>query len=124
MVTATTLSPEVLPGKLPDASTSEVPDQPEDSISLGLTLLEDGSLLLDGQPSTPEALRQALKDAKATTDDVTVLLGADRMVAHGRIVWALDVLRSEGVGKYAFNVDKSAAIPPDPASEGRGAASP
>ena len=33
-------------------------------------------------------------------------------------VWVLDLVRSEGVGKFAINIDKTQIVPPDPARAG------
>ncbi len=119
MVTATKIVKMSLPVTLPDAATG----QAAENISLGLTLLSDGGLLLDGEPVTTEALRSALKEAKASGTDVICLISADKLVAHGRVVWLMDLIRSEGIGKFAINIDKAAMVPPDPAAAGNGAAS-
>ncbi|MEZ4234863.1 MAG: hypothetical protein R3F59_01580 [Myxococcota bacterium] len=83
-------------------------------------LKSDGELLVDGVPTDADGLVARIREAKAETDDVVCLISADRAVAHGRIVWLLDVVKSEGVGKFAINIDKTQAIPPDPATVGEG----
>ena len=86
-----------------------------ESSSLGLTLLTNGDLLLDGQRTTPEQLRAAIQKAKAETSEVVCLIAADKAVAHGRVVWLIDLVKSEGVAKFAINIDKSEMIASDPA---------
>ncbi len=117
MVTTTLTDPETIKVNLPDAASGEKTE----SISLGVTLRTDGSMLLDGVDTTPDALKAALVDAKKQTDDVIVLIAADEMVAHGRVVWVMDFVKANGVGKFAINIDKAGAIPPDPATVGKGA---
>jgi len=102
---------------LPDAATGEATE----SISLGITLTAEGGLALDGETTTPAALTQALRKAKSE-GDVTALIAADKAVAHGRLIWLLDTLRSEGIVKYAIQIDKATAVPPDPATTGQGTA--
>jgi biopolymer transport protein ExbD len=114
MVTATQIARSSIQVDLPDAATGEVTE----STSLGVTLLASGDLLLDGAPSDGEGLRAAVRAAKAKGSDVTVLVAADKNVQHGRVVWVLDLVRSEGVGKFAINIDKTQMVPPDPAGAG------
>lgn len=116
MVTATRIIEQSLLVDLPQAATGEQPE----SVSLGLTLTEDGRLLLDGADVTTEQLRAALRDAKAGGQDVVCLIAADELVAHGRVVWLMDLVKSEGISHFAINIDPSRAIPPDPASMGKG----
>lgn len=122
MVTATTIVKESLPVTLPDAATGEQTE----TISLGLTLTAEGGLLLDGEQVTQGALVDALRAAKETAKtegtDVVCLISADRAVAHGRVVWLLDLVRSQGIGKFAINIDEATKVPPDPASLGEGRA--
>lgn len=104
---------------LPDAASAEE----SKSISLGLTLLADGTLLLDGKSVTEAGLRAALKQARLdapSPEDVVCLISAEKSVAHGRVVWLIDLVKSEKVAKFAININKVDAIGPDPASLGEG----
>ena len=112
MVTATTIVRDAIPVNLPEAASGEQTD----SISLGLTLLADGGLLLDGEPTDADGIRAAIKKAKAGDADVVCLIAADREVTHGRVVWVIDLVKSSGVAKFALNIDKTTAVGPDPAS--------
>jgi biopolymer transport protein ExbD len=118
MVTAQAIVNDSIKVQLPDAATGE----PTETTSLGLTLTVDGAMLLDGELTTPEALRVRLKQAKAESDDVVCLISADQQVAHGRVVWLIDLIRSEGVAKFAINIDPAEMVPPDPAATGLGTA--
>lgn len=110
MVTATTIANQSININLPDASTGESTEQ----ISLGVTLLDSGEMLLDGEPTTGEALSTALQSYTDASTEVVVLISADQMVAHGRVVWLMDLVRSNGIARFAFNIDKTTAIGPDP----------
>lgn len=116
MVTATTIVKSSIKVQLPEAATGEATD----SKSLGLALTTDGQLLLDGNPTDSEGVRAAIREARAGSAEVVCLVAADKAVAHGRLVWLIDLIRSEGVGKFAINIDKAQAIPPDPALRGEG----
>ncbi len=118
MVTATTIARSSIEVDLPDAATAEVSDE----VSFGVTLGANGELLLDGERSDGEGVRQAIRAAQARGAEVTVLVAADRHVQHGRVVWILDLVRSEGVGKFAIHIDKAQIVPPDPGPGDAGAA--
>ena len=119
MVTATAIAKSSIKVNLPDAATAD----PTEETSLGLTLLVDGGLLLDGEPTTVEALKMAIRAAKAEKQDVVALIGADKTVAHGRVIWLMDLVKSEGVARFAFPVNKTDIVPPDPGAAGAGGAS-
>ena len=110
MVTATTIVRSSIPVNLPDAVTAES----NDSISIGLTLTREGNLLMDGESVSTEELIQALDEAKNTRQEITCLIAADKDVSHGRVVWLLDLLRTQGIARFAINVDKAQAVPLDP----------
>ena len=116
MVTATTIVQSSIKVNLPDAATGEATE----STSLGLTLLTDGRLLLDGETLDAESLRARLRSAKESSDEVVCLIAADRAVAHGRVIWLIDLIRSEGISKFALNIDKAEMVPSDPAKRGEG----
>ena len=116
MVTATTIEPQALKVTLPQAATGESAEP----TSLGLTLLEDGALLLDGTPVTTEGLKAAIREARAANSEVGCLIAADKAGAYGRLIWLRDLGKSEGVARYMFSIDKAQMGPPDPASVGEG----
>jgi biopolymer transport protein ExbD len=116
MVTATTIVQSSIKVDLPEAASGEATE----SSSLGLTLVPTGEILLDGKVVTPEQLRRAIRDARAASDEVVCLIAADKSVAHGRVIWLIDLVKTEGVTKFAINIDKAQTIPPDPASIGEG----
>lgn len=116
MVTATTIARSSIKVDLPDAASGEGTE----STSLGLTLQTDGGLLLDGEAVTPAELQLALRAARAESEDVVCLIAADKTVAYGRVVWLMDLVKSEGIARFAINIDKSDILPPDPATQGLG----
>ncbi len=116
MVTATTIVNSSIKVNLPEAASGEATE----SSSLGLTLLPTGEILIDGEVSDANGVRRAIRAAQAESDDVVCLIAADKTVAHGRVIWLLDLVKTEGVSKFALNIDKAQTIPPDPATIGEG----
>ena len=113
MVTATYIVKQGIKVNLPDAATGEATE----STSLGLSLATDGTLYLDGVAITEDALRARIRDEQAKKSDVVCLIAADRDVRHGAVVRLIDLVKQEGVAKFAINIDPM-ALP----SEAAGAA--
>lgn len=111
MVTATTIVESSIKVTLPEAASGEATE----STSLGLTLLSDGGLLLDGVRTDAAGVQARIRQAQAAGEDVVCLIAADREVAHGRVVWLIDLVKTSGVSKFAINIDKADVLPPDPA---------
>ena len=105
MVTATYIVKQSIKVNLPDAATG---DSSEDS-SLAITLDENKQLFLNGEPTTEKQLRltiqQEKKIAKEKKSDVICLIGADHQVSHGEVVRLIDIVKQEGVSKFAINID-------------------
>lgn len=116
MVTATTIVNSSIKVNLPEAASGEATE----STSLGLTLLPTGEILLDGTPTDADGVKRAIRDAKASSDDVVCLIAADKTVAHGRVIWLIDLVKTAGITKFAINIDKAQTLPPDPATVGEG----
>lgn len=106
MVTATTdiFTPSIKVN-LPEAATGEATEV----TSLGLQLTSDGGLHLDGDLIDEAGLRTTIQSAIAKDEEVTCLIAADTDVPHGRVVWLLDVVKQEGVAKFAINIDPATA---------------
>ena len=107
MVTATTIVQSSIPLDLPDAATGEGASE----VSLGLTLTQTGELLLDGEAVNETALRTKLRQLKSSGETVVCLIAADTTTPHGRVVWLLDLLRTEGIARFHIQVDKTTASP-------------
>ncbi len=101
MVTATYIVAPSIKVNLPDAATGESTE----SSSLGLSLTTDGKLHLNGEETTEEALRSFIRQERQRVDEVTCLIAADAEVSHGRVVWLIDLVKQEGIAKFAINID-------------------
>jgi biopolymer transport protein ExbD len=101
MVTATYIVAPSIKVNLPDAATG---DEGQES-SLGLTLLSDGTLYLNGEIVTEARLREVIRSERARDQEVVCLVAADRDTRHGEVVHLLDVVRQEGVARFAINIE-------------------
>jgi len=123
MVTATTLAKQALMVDLPDAASAETAQD----TSLGVQLDKDGRLYLDGEAISESGLRVRIREERAkiepTGGKVTVLIAADQALAYGRVMGLMDLVKQEGIAKFALNIESVAAPPqaagalPPPASD-------
>jgi biopolymer transport protein ExbD len=107
MVTATYIVAPSIKVNLPDAATGDGTDES----SLGLTLTADGTLYLNGDEVSRDELRAVIRNEKARDQDVVCLIAADRVVQHGDVVGLIDLVRQEGVARFAINIEPADAAP-------------
>jgi biopolymer transport protein ExbD len=112
MVTATYIVDPSIKVSLPEAATGEAG---EDS-SLGITLTSEGEMYLNGETVSEERLREVIRREKARDKDVVCLIAADHEVSHGEVVRIIDVVRQEGVARFALNTPPSES-PTSPPTE-------
>jgi biopolymer transport protein ExbD len=72
-----------------------------------------GALYLDGRPVEREAARTAVRAAVARSREARALIGADRAVAHGEVVSLIDLVKGEGLTRFAIQI-----VHQDPAAPG------
>jgi biopolymer transport protein ExbD len=98
--------------ELPKASVGDSSDDP----ILVVTLTASGQCLWGQQalPACADLLPRA-KERVAKNPDVRVTIHADALVAHGKVVEVLDLLKQAGITKIAFGV----APPPEPSAPPR-----
>lgn len=107
MVTATYINEKSIKVDLPDAATGDGTE----STSLAITLDAQSTLYLNGEKITESALRTAIQSAKAELSedgkpkDVVCLIGADHSISHGEVVHIIDLVKQEGIAKFAINIE-------------------
>ncbi len=104
MVTATTLASQGIPVDLPRSSTGE-----NTSVLLAITLDAKGGTFLDAHPVSDAALRSQVRAARARDPQLRSMIAADGNVHHRRVVAIVDLLRQEGVTRFALNVQPQEA---------------
>jgi len=98
MVTASYTVSKALPMDLPKASTGESQNHP-----LAISVDESGKYFLDGKALSRPDLRLAVRSRKEQ-GDVSALIAADGQAQHRAVVRVIDLLRGEGITKFAINV--------------------
>ncbi|HTB61525.1 MAG TPA: biopolymer transporter ExbD [Polyangia bacterium] len=108
MLTANLIAKQAIEVELPRASQSTSLNP----TTLAITLTRDGSLYLNGKPTTPVALREAVQASVAKDPKTQAIISGDKSVSHGRVVWVLDVVKSLGVASFAIQIDPTAMTAP------------
>jgi biopolymer transport protein ExbD len=108
MLTANLIAKQAIEVELPRASQSTSLNP----TTLAITLTRDGSLYLNGKPTTPVALREEVQASVAKDPKTQAIISGDKSVSHGRVVWVLDVVKSLGVASFAIQIDPSAMVAP------------
>ena len=108
MVTATYIVKEAIAIELPRAATAgERPAQ-----TLLLVVTKDGKTYLDGAPLELAALARKIRESPDKKEEMQAVIAADREALHGAVVTVLDVLRGEGIVKFAIQIQREARATP------------
>jgi biopolymer transport protein TolR len=101
LVTATYIVKEAIHINLPKAaSAGEATPH-----TLQILVTKEGRTIADGRDVTDEALMQRIRGLPGRREDVQALLSADRDAHHGVVIHVLDLLRGEGITKFAIQVE-------------------
>lgn len=114
MVTTQKIVESSIKVNLPDAATGDATEP----TSLGITVDAQGALLLDGEPVTEEVLRARVREARASDPDVVCLIAGDKEARHGDVTHVMDLVKQEGVAKFAINIEP-VPLPPEAAGSAR-----
>jgi biopolymer transport protein ExbD len=101
MVTATYVAKEAIEVDLPRAASGgQLVGQ-----TLAFALDREGRLFLDGAPASAGAAREAVRAAVARSPEARAIISADRAVSHGRVVELIDLVKREGLTRFAIDVE-------------------
>jgi biopolymer transport protein TolR len=102
MVTASYIVRETIEVELPRAASGGETV----GTTLALVLDAEGKLFVDGEELGLEGARLAVREAVAKDRDARAIIGADRRVSHGRVVEVIDLVKGEGLTKFAIDVER------------------
>jgi biopolymer transport protein ExbD len=109
MVTASVINAPAIKVELPDAATGEE----NETTNLGITLDPESNWYLNGEPTDEAGIRAFIRAEQGLGNEIQVAIAADRVVPHGEVVRVIDVVRQEGVTKFAINIDHALAARPE-----------
>jgi biopolymer transport protein TolR len=102
MVTATYIVREAIEVDLPRAAHAGEAV----GTTLAIVLTRDGVLYLDGVRRSEAELAERTRAAVAKDKDTRAIISADRASLHGAVVRVIDVVKGEGVSRFAINIEK------------------
>ena len=101
MVTASYIVTPAIEVQLPKASTGEG----KANTMLALVITKEGDLFLNNKKVDDAALRTYIREQLAANENLEAIIAADASVPHGRVVHLIDLVKSEGVLKFAINTE-------------------
>ena len=105
MVTANFIVKETVEVDLPRAANAGETTQGLISVVMD----KDANLFFDGNPVDETALKARIKEALAKDKDSRAIISADTVIASGKVMHLIDVVKGEGIAKFALNIQKDAS---------------
>jgi biopolymer transport protein ExbD len=102
MVSAVYIVSQTLKVTLPKTANSDAPAESP----LAVTITKEGRYLYEQKPIEEAGLIKKLHEAKQKTKDATLVVTADKESFHGDVVHVIDLAKSEGIVKFAINVER------------------
>jgi biopolymer transport protein ExbD len=102
MVSAVYIVSQSLKVELPKTANSDEPAQSP----LAVTITKEGRYLFEQKPINEAGLVGKLKKAKSEKKDASLVVTADKEAFHGDVVHVIDLAKSEGITKFAINVER------------------
>ncbi|OFX21268.1 MAG: biopolymer transporter ExbD [Anaeromyxobacter sp. RBG_16_69_14] len=102
MVTATYIVREAIEVDLPRAAHAGEAI----GTTLAVVLTRDGGIYLDGVRRSEQDLVARTREAVARDKDTRAIISADKASLHGAVVRVIDLVKGEGVSRFAINIEK------------------
>ncbi|MFZ9888344.1 MAG: ExbD/TolR family protein [Myxococcota bacterium] len=110
MVTTSYVVADSLKVDLPEASTGDATEP--STVMLTYTVDEatnERSLYLNGEKSDREKIRTHIRaELAAGKKDVQAVIAADKSASHGEVIGLIDLVKQEGITKFALNIESPA----------------
>lgn len=105
MVTAPLVLKPVIDVNLPKASSGE--ESP--STPFNISILQTGEVSLNGKGTTLDEIGRFAQSLAKDKPDAAAILQADKTVTLERLTEVIDTVKSNGIKKVAFSIDRKAA---------------
>lgn len=102
MVTAPAMMKDIIGIQLPKSVSS---DQKSPS-SIGVAVNREGQILVDGRQAAFDAVTSQIQAALALDPQTQIIISADQEARHGDVVKAVDLVKSAGATRFAFQIQK------------------
>ncbi|MFL5261267.1 MAG: ExbD/TolR family protein [Anaeromyxobacteraceae bacterium] len=105
MVTATYIVREAIEVDLPRAAHAGE----STGTTLAVVLTRDGAIYLDGVQRSEADLAVRTREAVARDKDTRAIISADQSLPYGRVMHLIDVVKGQGIARFALNIEKDVA---------------
>jgi biopolymer transport protein ExbD len=103
MVTATYIVKEAIEIDLPKAAAGGE----STARTLAIVIAKDGRSYLDGVEADDAAIVRKIQSSGGKPEELQALISADTSATHGAVVHMLDLLKTQGVVKFAIEIEKA-----------------
>lgn len=103
MVTAPVMIKESLKVNLPKTLTSDITTK---ASVIGVAITKEGQILLNGKLFSDERLQEELSTISKKDPQTNFLISADADSKHGDVVRLIDLLKRNGLNRFALQVEK------------------
>ncbi|WIG93145.1 biopolymer transporter ExbD [Myxococcus sp. SDU36] len=83
---------------------------------VNVVLDKEGKLFFDGAELTEQDLEKRVQEAVAKDKDTRAIISADQSIPYGRVMRLIDVVKGQGIAKFALNIEKDVAPAAAPAA--------
>ena len=105
MVTASFIVKETVEVDLPKAANINETVQG----LVNIVMDKDSKLFFDGAEVTEADMKGRIKEALVKDKETRAIISADQTLNYGRVMGLIDVIKGEGIAKFALNIQKGAA---------------
>ncbi len=105
MVTASFIVKETVEVDLPKAANTNETVQG----LVNIVMDKDSKLFFDGAEVSEADLKVRIKEALIKDKEARAIISADQTLNYGRVMGLIDVIKGEGIAKFALNIQKGAA---------------
>ncbi len=107
MVTATYIVRESIEVELPRAAHGGE----SVGVMLNIVITKEQKIFVDGVEGSEDDLRRRVAEALQKDKDARAIISADKSSSHGAVVHVIDVIKGQGIAKFAINIEKDQAAP-------------
>ncbi|NVJ07458.1 biopolymer transporter ExbD [Myxococcus sp. AM001] len=83
---------------------------------VNVVLDKEGKLFFDGAEMTEKDLEKRVQEAVAKDKETRAIISADQSIPYGRVMRLIDVVKGQGIAKFALNIEKDVAPAAAPAA--------
>jgi biopolymer transport protein ExbD len=76
---------------------------------VNIVMDKDAKLFFDGEEVDEATMKLRIDDALRKEKDTRAIISADQTLNYGRVMRLIDVVKGQGVAKFALNIQKDAA---------------